>query len=453
MVKYKPRKAKTITTKQLGRTYQTKDKSGTIRYDSDYARKQRAETKKSRQVQATPRAKAILKQVSPEEAKTVRTAGQPVSYADSSGNKTTTPNSPTSSTVTSGNTMSAASSDLKSDTAFAKLKDIGGEIVGGAAAALKGETQKAAPGTTAGQRAYDLALLSTILPLAIPVSSSRALVPYVGKALVPIGERALTVIAGKPSVLTKTGITIGSKFMSTTTIWAKSISTMFKNPQFTAKVIAAIVVASLGGKAFGQKFLGTEEAGQSAGIVKTKAYDFGVHQGDWAPYWEIRAQEDEVYASPTMAEEIKSYLGPLAVIEGADKYKDTTVAANTVMDYMASNMETAQELNETPDQTYLREKQQQIDMYNLSAEWNRQQNAIADENNRIANAAYQETQRDADRQAANESAEMWLAYKKKLQKMEEDDRKAIADFWIAYNKRKIKSEQNNQPSNLKFGLL
>jgi len=56
----------------LGNREEIKTPSGGTRYDSDYARKQRAETKTSQQVQATSRAKQILQQVAPEEAKTVR---------------------------------------------------------------------------------------------------------------------------------------------------------------------------------------------------------------------------------------------------------------------------------------------------------------------------------------------------------------------------------------------
>ena len=63
-------------------------------------------------------------------------------------------------------------------------------------------------------------------------------------------------------------------------------------------------------------------------------------------------------------------------------------------------------------------------------------------------------ERTAEGKRAREAeARFWRKERAKQREKEAEDRKAIADFWIAYRKTLLKIQEDNRPSNLNFGLL
>lgn len=341
-------------------------------------------------------------------------------------------------TKSSGATMSASSPEMKAKTTLAKLKGMGADVMGGMSAALKGKPLTAAPKSELGGAGYYAAALGSMVPFGRISTAGKF--TYVGTSSTSI----------KGSVFT-----MGVKSRSKIIKLATKLASTFKNPKVVLPLIGGAVISSIGGKAFGQYFIGKEENTQGVQMVVLKAYDQGIYENNWEAFNESMKQIDEVFQDDTTLGEIISWMPfGINVIAGVTKYWNRQkFGVVPVWKLMGANAQEAQTNEETTEDTYLREREQANAMYNESAEWNRQQNAIASEAERQANIAYHIANREADKKAAQETRDMWLAYKQKLARMEAEDRKAIAKFWIEYNKQKLKAAEDSRPSNLNFGLL
>ena len=212
-------------------------------------------------------------------------------------------------------------------------------------------------------------------------------------------------------------------------------------PKYLVGAVATAVTLSLGGKAFGDYFIGVEETHQNAAFVKSQAYQYAKSSGDWSIYEEAVANERAVFEDNTLWEEIKSFIPYANVVQGVDKYRDTALRTLDIWEKLAENKQNGSE-SESSNEYWSRvnedkaaEERAMIDYYNEQ----RQQQVIWEQEARAA-------QRE-------EEARFWESERKKAEKAEEEARKRQADFWLNYKKLSAKLDADRSPSKLGFGLL
>ena len=244
------------------------------------------------------------------------------------------------------------------------------------------------------------------------------------------------------------GLNVNAKTTKEITKFSTRAAKFFKNPVVSMFLIYNLITESLGGKVFGA-FIGTEEAAQTVGFPKAKAFDQAIHvTGDFSLFFEAMALENEVLQDKTGWDLIKSFIPWLKVQDGIDRYKDAALSANKIWERMAQNQLLANE-KEMPKLIAEQEKgdyKANTDYYNEERKkmviWETQLRAEA-----------RAAEREEDRKAYEKQAAFWGAEKEKQRKKEAQDRIAIAEFWDAYRKKQQELKEQSRPSNLKFGLI
>lgn len=215
----------------------------------------------------------------------------------------------------------------------------------------------------------------------------------------------------------------------------------FGKPQYVAGGIVAAVGLSLGGKAFGDAFVGTEEAHQGAGFVKSKAYDYAVDTDDWSLFDEAVALEEETLEDNTFWEEFKSYLPWKNVLDGVDNYVDSATQTLDIWKKLAENKKNMPEGSSAAEEWAIARQQQ-----------NEEEKALIDYYNE-ERRKLMEFEEEARRNAREEEAAFWEKQRKQRIKDEEAAMKKQADFWLEYKKLQLKIQEDASPSRLSFGLL
>lgn len=100
------------------------------------------------------------------------------------------------------------------------------------------------------------------------------------------------------------------------------------------------------------------------------------------------------------------------------------------------------ETGETDNQKWERVRQQQADQYTANVDYYNQQRAIMLQH-----------ERQARNEDMREAASFWRKERARQRELEAADRKAIMEFWLAYRKLIIKMQEEQRPSKLNFGIL
>lgn len=266
------------------------------------------------------------------------------------------------------------------------------------------------------------------------------------KGTVP-GKATQTLLTGAPGFVVNTATKTSFKKFATTAVQKRGLG------QTAFNVVSAALVASIAGKAFGQSFIGTEETAQSVGFVKSIAYEQGYWTGDWSIFDRAVAEERQVYADPTVKEEIQSYLGPLAIIGGTDKFVDQGVSNLEMWDELANNRKAQQQSGQTNEQAEVVRQKKEDDQYLENIDYYNNERKKMVQWELDAKFEAKKASNALERQKRMEEARFWAEERDKQRKKEEEDRIAIAKFWAGYRKRQQKLQEESRPSKLNFGLL
>ncbi len=219
------------------------------------------------------------------------------------------------------------------------------------------------------------------------------------------------------------------------------------NTASVATTMSALSKIGLGVAAAGL-FVATVGTYPFAGFIEEEALQtlsFAVlaatKNGDFEGAEEAFALQEEIL-NPTTWDKLMRLI-PFANVQAElNDFKKAALAKLEIDKKVIADMKIQQETGETEDKKWERirkEEEEQdkrvVDYYN-------------DERKKMV-----EWERDAAKKARKEDATFWAKERAKQSQLEAEDRKAIADFWMAYRKEVYKIQQDNRPSNLNFGLL
>ena len=185
---------------------------------------------------------------------------------------------------------------------------------------------------------------------------------------------------------------------------------------------------------------GQAESGEPLSIAMRDISYEAKKTGNWDLYNEAAEIRNEIIDLEIW--EQAAMWTPLAPLIGITNKIKGVKAAAVIQDKFAKSQQTAQENNETPQQTAIREQQEEQNDYKANIDYYNEQ--------RKKLLQWEEEAADRD---MKEDAAFWAAEREKQRQKEAEDRQAIAQFWNAYRKEQQKISDDNRPSNLNFGLI
>jgi hypothetical protein len=224
--------------------------------------------------------------------------------------------------------------------------------------------------------------------------------------------------------------------------WLTKLAGALANPNF--------VVGALVGAIGSYPFAGfiKEEALQTIGFAVSVAHQNQDVEGMAAA---LALQQDVL--NDDLWEGIMAAVPYANVLAKLEEFYEAAKLKNTIDTKIFEDLKISIATGETEDAKWARlnaEKAQQerdnIDYYNQE----RMKLVLWEQEARAAANAAQDRR---ERREREEEAAFWAEQKRLAAEQELLNAQAIANFWLAYKKELAKMQQNNQASNLKFGLL
>ena len=270
-----------------------------------------------------------------------------------------------------------------------------------------------------------------------------ALVGYAGaitsfSAVAAIGETVVANLAkvgtvGVVEVATTTAETIAANPVTraTTASWLTKLASTVKDPTF----VVGTLMASIGSYPF-SGFI-KEEALQTISFAVSSA----IENNDVELATQAIELQKEIL-DPNLWNQIKANIPFVNVLDKLDDFYEAARLKITVDEKIVNDLKIQIDTGETQDQKWARVNQEQADQDKAAVDYYNQ------ERQKLLT-----WEREAAKDARNEDAAFWAKEAEKQRKLEEADRKAIADFWEAYKRRAQKIANDNRPSKLNFGIL
>ena len=285
-------------------------------------------------------------------------------------------------------------------------------------------------GLTPEQEAKALAVTPLQLISAVTVGGGVAKATTTAASLLKVGLKG---IPGATGGLTGTAYlqAVNSATAKATTSWLAKLATFAKNPI----VIASAILGTIGSYPFAG-FI-KEEALQTLGFGINSAVKNNDIEGAEA----AMALQAEIL-DPNLWDEIVAKVPYANILAQLNAFYEAAKTKLAIDVKIVADLKKKLETGDTADNFWRGVMQEEIDAKNEVVDYYNQE--------RKKMLAFEEEAGDRD---MKEDAKFWRKERAKQRKKETEDREAVANFWMAYRKRAQEFQEDNRPSNLNFGFL
>lgn len=220
------------------------------------------------------------------------------------------------------------------------------------------------------------------------------------------------------------------------------IAVQMKKPAY----VVAAVGAMIGTYPWSEWALGEAKEGMVFNAAKA------MKTGDPSVIAEFQKASDEIF-DITLWENIQRLIPGANIAYSFGQKAKALAAQRKVNDRILADEITKIETGETDDEKWERVNAERQAQFEASEKAESERFRADTDYMHEAAAAAKKAERAEDKKFYEEQARFWAGERDKEREKAAADRQAIAEFWIAYRKTMQQIADNNRPSNLNFGLL